>query len=456
MTLYSEIDHEDYYDSLAIALMKKKHSSKFPTDEELKNALLDKDLYNIKTKNRNYMFELLENHNNREYVDTGNDKITVEHIFPRNPNEEWKQLLPYDEYNLFKDRLLNTIGNLTLSGNNGALSNKSFLVKKEMNNDAGEQGYKFSRLWLNDYIKGIESWTKTEYYNRSQIIYSRFLNIWHYPDIEITVSEDNSEENIFDIESATHKKLEYFIFENTRVEETATAQMYFYVIKKLFQINAQLILNNPDILKVTKSEEDFRAAQEIINGYFFETNIDSNSKFKVLKKLLTLFEMEDELFIKLSSESETESTSRFAVRKEFWKQLLPQIVNTSLFANVNPTKDHWLGTGAGISGLSFTLVITRTYVAIEFTISRASKQENKMIFQQLFLNKSTIEESFGDNLIWEELPTKKMSRIKTELGGVNLFENQDWNKMSEFIILNLPKFEKSFVPFIDTLKVIKN
>ncbi len=35
------------------------------------------------------------------------------------------------------------------------------------------------------------------------------------------------------LKAQTHKKLEYFIFENTEVEEDTVAQMYFYVVRKL-------------------------------------------------------------------------------------------------------------------------------------------------------------------------------------------------------------------------------
>ena len=117
MTLYSEVETENYFDSIAIALMKKRGSAKFPTNEDLKSALRDKDLYNIKAKNRNYMFELLENFNNREYVDTSNDKITIEHIFPQNPNSDWSESMTSDDYFQFKEKFSNTIANLTLSGN---------------------------------------------------------------------------------------------------------------------------------------------------------------------------------------------------------------------------------------------------------------------------------------------------------------------------------------------------
>jgi hypothetical protein len=50
MTLYSEVDTEEYYDSIAKALIKKKGSAKFPSNEDLKTALKDKDLVQYATK----------------------------------------------------------------------------------------------------------------------------------------------------------------------------------------------------------------------------------------------------------------------------------------------------------------------------------------------------------------------------------------------------------------------
>ena len=452
MTLYSEVDTEDYFESIALALIKKRGSAKFPTDEDLKTALKDKDLYNIQSKNRNYMFELLENFNNREYVDTSNENITIEHIFPQNPNEDWSKNITPEDYFQFKEKYANTIANLTLSGNNGALSNKSFVDKKIMNNNDGQQGYSFSRLWLNDYLKTIDNWDMTNYNERFNLIYSRFLKIWEYPNVTIPVSDNTEEHNIFDAESPTHKKLEYFIFEDNRVEETAIAMMYHHVIKSLFDKNVQLLIDNQDVLKITRNPEDFRAHGEVSNGYFIEYNLDSKSKFSVLKKLLRLFELEDELVIKYADNEVEDSKSRFTVRREFWKQLLPQVVNTELFSNINPTKDHWLSSGAGISGLSYTLVITGKYVRIELTIASSSKEKNKYYFGKLFKEKETIEATFGNQLEWEQLPEHKMSRIKYELSDVNLFDKDDWFKMSEFLINHLPKFELALNQAVVTLK----
>lgn len=158
MTLYSEVDTEDYYDSIVLALYKKRGSAKFPNNEEIRTALKDKDVYNIQSKNKSYMFELLENFNNKEHVDTSNPNISIEHIFPQNPSPEWSEQLDQEEYFLFKEKHLNTIANMTLSGNNGALGNKSFQDKKNMNINGGEQGYKYSRLWLNSYLNKIDKW----------------------------------------------------------------------------------------------------------------------------------------------------------------------------------------------------------------------------------------------------------------------------------------------------------
>lgn len=453
MSLYAEVDTEEYYDSIAKVLLKKKGSAKFPTNEDLKTALRDKDLYNTQPKNRNYLFEMLENYNNREYVNTNNELITIEHIFPRNPNEDWSSDLSSEEYFIFKEKHLNTIGNLTLSGNNGALSNKSFLAKKEMNKDGNEQGYNFSRLWLNTYLKTLDIWDVSKYEERLNIIYDRFLKIWEYPDVIVIENDESEEQNIFDAESPRNKKLEYYIFENTRIDEDTIARMYIKIIQNLYEKNSQLLVSNQEVFKMTRKSSDFRTPEEVINGWYVETNMDSNNKFINLKKLLTLFEMEDELFVKYSSETESSSDSnRFNIRKKYWKQLLPLVEKTSLFANVNPSKDHWLSTGAGTAGVSYTFVITKSFVRIELTISTSSKETNKIYFKKLHKNKEAIEQTFGDALVWEELPENKMSRIKIEEQGLNLFNESDWGTMNEFMVSNLPKFERALQPYIKKLK----
>ncbi|HKK59728.1 MAG TPA: DUF4268 domain-containing protein [Salinivirga sp.] len=453
MTLYGEVEFDDYYNSIAVALLKKKGSAKFPTNEEVKSALKDKDIYTAKAKNRNYFFELLENHENREYVNTHNELITIEHIFPQNPTEEWSEKLSQTDYFDFKEKYLHTIANLTLSGNNGALSNKSFQSKKMMNIDGKEQGYNYSRLWLNKYLSKIDHWDIEAMQQRFNLLYDRFIKVWFYPDVQIEEISQEDEINIYDAEAPTFKKLEYFIFEDNKIETDAIAQMYFYVIGELYKRNAQLLISNQDILKITRNKNDFRSPQEVVNNWFIEANIDSNSKFKVLKKLLTLFELEEELIIKYrSDEVNSKTANRHIVRKKYWQHILQKIENTHLFENVSASKDHWLSTGAGKAGIAYTMVVSRNFARIELTIGSSSKEKNKKYFKNLFNHKTEIEEAFGSVLEWEELPDNKMSRIKIEDKTVNVFNEESWPEMDKFFIENLPKFEKAFSPFIEKLK----
>jgi uncharacterized protein with ParB-like and HNH nuclease domain len=453
MTLYAEIDTEDYVESIERALMRKGGSSKFPTNEEIRLALKDKDLYNIQSKNRSYFFELLENYNNNEYVDTSNEAITIEHIFPRTPTDDWKSQLSREQFSEFKDKYLNTIANLTLSGNNGALSNKTFHEKKMMNQNGNAQGYIHSRLWLNSYLQKIDEWTIPHFEQRFEIIYERFLKIWQVP--EVVVFEDQSDEelNIFDAEKPTFKKLEYFIFENNRVEEDAIAQMYFYVLRNLFKKNSEVMVSGQGILKITRNTSDFREARELENGWYIESNIDSNSKFSILKKLLSLFEMEEELIIKYQNGPTTDGkATRYIIRKKYWQQLLPLLQEINLFQNINPTKDHWISTGAGISGLQYTLSNTRSCARIELGILTSNKEMNKAYFKRLLTKRGLIEEAFGQPLEWEELPKNKMSRVKIEMNDLDFYNENEWPKRNEFFKQTLPKFQTAFDPFVIGLK----
>ena len=85
-------------------------------------------------------------------------------------------------------------------------------------------------------------------------------------------------------------------------------------------------------------------------------------------------------------------------------------------------------------------------------ITRSVKEENKLIFNTLLEQKNIIEQKFGQELVWEELPDKKASRIKFELNQVDYFNKEDWNKMIEFMVEHMQQLEKTFREPIMKLK----
>ena len=93
MTLYSDLNKSEYLKSIEKSLIRKKGVQRFPNDKEIETSLKDKDIYNIQAKNKLYFLEQLEHFNNRELVNVNSPNITIEHIFPQNPEAKWKSLL---------------------------------------------------------------------------------------------------------------------------------------------------------------------------------------------------------------------------------------------------------------------------------------------------------------------------------------------------------------------------
>jgi uncharacterized protein with ParB-like and HNH nuclease domain len=307
MTLYEKVDQKDYIISLQKWLLKRSGSQRYPKNKEVIESLRLKDVYNIKSKNRTYLLERLENFENKEpVIIEGNTDITIEHIFPQNPDPKWKVDLGTDEYNLIKETYLNTIGNLTLSGNNGRLGNKPFLDKKTMNIDEKEQGYTFSRLWLNRDLKEKTKWDTTEIESRFDLLEKRFLKIWEIPSIELDDRDENNEVNIFEAEDPKHKKLEYAIFFDQKIEVNQVAKLYVEVFKQLFDLQPETFFTTDlaEKITLTKSPKEGNPRQpiQINDTYFIEGNIDNIGKFEKIKHALTIFDSEDELSIKYAED----------------------------------------------------------------------------------------------------------------------------------------------------------
>jgi len=299
MTLYEKIDREDYLISLQKWLLQRPGSQRFPKNKEVIESLKLKDVYNIKSKNRTYLLERLENFENKEpVIIDGNPDITIEHIFPQNPDPKWKVELGADEYNLVKETFLNTIGNLTLSGNNGKLGNKPFIYKRDLE----KAGYKDSRLWLNKYLSILDKWDKTEIERRFDLLAERFLKIWKIPEIEIDDRDENNEVNIFEAEDPKFKKLEYAIFYDQKIEVNQVSKLYVEVFKQLFDLQPETFFTTDlaERITLTKNpkEGNPRQAVKINDTYFIEGNIDNIGKFDRMKHALTIFDSEDELIIK--------------------------------------------------------------------------------------------------------------------------------------------------------------
>ena len=190
--------------------------------------------------------------------------------------------------------------------------------------------------------------------------------------------------------------------------------------------------------------------------------LDHNIKIKCIKvtpyelngqvfldteQIIPIVDAEDYL-IKIANKKQEElinrekKQTRHTIRVEFWTQLLQEMNEKSdLFKNISPSKDNWIGCGSGYSGLSYNFVITSNYARIELWINKGAQEDNKEIFDSIYKFKGEIESSFGDQLDWQRRDDGKGSRIAYWLRDVNVFNEEDWPEMINFLTSNMVKFE---------------
>ena len=105
-----------------------------------------------------------------------------------------------------------------------------------------------------------------------------------------------------------------------------------------------------------------------------------------------------------------------------------------------------------MSGLGYSFVITKKYAAVELGINKPNQEDNKKIFDLLIEDKENIEQTFGSPLSWQRLDDKKMSRITYILDGVNVFNEDDWSQMQQFLVENMIKLNDALKKNVNKLK----
>jgi predicted transport protein len=152
---------------------------RFPKDDEFWYEFTMKDVYNLRL--RNHLLDKLENYDRKERVEV--DGYTIEHVMPQNENlsAQWKEELG-DEWERVHAEYLHTIGNLTLTGYNSELSDRSFKEKREM-----PGGFKDSPIRLNHSLAKLECWNEEQINQRAIKLADSAVKIWKAPTLPAEV-----------------------------------------------------------------------------------------------------------------------------------------------------------------------------------------------------------------------------------------------------------------------------
>ncbi|WP_100974176.1 DUF262 domain-containing protein [Helicobacter pylori] len=144
----------------------------FPNDDRIKEAFVVRNAYST---NPVCKFILLEIEKLSNAEPPREENLEVEHFYPKTPTQEWRDRV--GDYFTFEQECLNNFGNLTLSGQNQKLSNKSYEAKIALMEE-------YSSLHLNDYfINNTHSWGIEEVRARSEYLADQFCQVGLFRDL---------------------------------------------------------------------------------------------------------------------------------------------------------------------------------------------------------------------------------------------------------------------------------
>jgi len=271
-----------YLKILKFIIKTKTASQKFPTNENFVESLMEKEIYKLKTKNRDFLLQGLENYNNAYNVDL--EELTVEHILPQNASK-WKEDLG-SNWQEIRNKYVHTLGNLTLTAHNSKLSNKDFQSKQDID-------FHSSKLKLSYKLSQQENWNEQAILERSKKLALEAVQIWTYP--ETNYQKIIEEKEIYSLDEDVDykgKKIKKISIQNQEFE----VKNWWFAIDNLCKF---LYSQSPTEFKhvITSSElskyfsqdpESLNGAMEFLDGWYVDCGRNTNSNVKLMSKLCDL------------------------------------------------------------------------------------------------------------------------------------------------------------------------
>jgi uncharacterized protein with ParB-like and HNH nuclease domain len=272
-----------YLEILKFIIKNKTASQKFPTDENFVETLMEKEIYKLKTKNKDFLLEGLENYNSSYKVDL--EDLTVEHILPQNATK-WKQNLG-SNWQEIRNKYIHTLGNLTLTAQNSKLSNKDFQSKQDID-------FHTSKLKLSYKLSEKENWNEQTILERSKKLALEAAKIWTYPQTDYQKPIEEKETYSFDEEtdfSGKKPKALYF------AEKTFAIKYWRDILKivceelyKYSPTEFNLLIQNSELKKyfAVAENSNLRSPVSFNNNKYVDGNQSANSIVSFVIKLCSL------------------------------------------------------------------------------------------------------------------------------------------------------------------------
>lgn len=454
----------DYVEKFKYAILAKNERGSFPRDDAFAEALSRKQVYQMNSKNKIYIFERLENAGTLEdkdiyrHCDAGT--YSIEHIMPQHLTPAWAEALG-ENYEQIHEEWLHRLANLTLTAYNSKYSNNNFEDKRDRENGFSESG-----LRINAWIAKQSKWTLAEMEARNDWLLEKSLLIWPIPRTSYQPAEKQLDcYTLEDDVDLSGRELIRFEYRNVPQPVNSWLEMQERILKILHDEDKSVLSklahtrgeNNELECYVSDNPTQLRKALQIDDDIYLERNTSTSTKIVMLRKFFRAYgaNPEDLVFYLKDTNEEKEAAergTRYELRRKYWAFALDYIhkahAEEGTFTNVNPAKENWITGSIGISGFNISCVANYDEARVELVLTKADKQKNKRAFDYLYAKKESIEQHLGTSLQWRRSEETKASYIVCRLPDVGISNETDWIQMSKFHAEWSKKFYDVFVPLL--------
>lgn len=466
----------------------------WPDDTAFVPRLRDFPLYRRESKKCRLVLLTLEaSYGHKEKVDPAT--LTIEHVMPQTikggrSGKAWQVMLG-EAWKADHETWLHSLGNLTLSGYNQDLSNKPFPEKQaELIN---------SNLILNKHFETVATWNAETIAERGESLASEVAKLWQRPEGGDYVPPVETNTQKATPEERRQLRLEYWTKLLSVLEERGVppkrpkasyrSRLGFPVGTKGFRLLAFINHSkryigvalscrgstgrgNFALLRQRKSAIESDVGEKLLwqelpqqksshitlrlTGASPAARDEWGEQHEWMADRLENFYDTFVEHLKAVALVEPEGETHQALCKRFWTGLLERASSkTDLHASISPGQYHWIGTGAGVSGLAYNYAITKNAGTVELYIDRGkgSKAENKRIFDTLRESREEIETAFGEELDWQRLDSKRACRIARSFSHVGYRNDEsEWPDLQDQLIDAMIRLEKALSPEIPVVK----
>ncbi len=440
--------YDNYVDKLNYALSSKKESGRFPDDKEFSTSLSEKQIYLMRGRYKNYLFERFENYGTEEvkdvYTRIEEGKYTIEHIMPQTITPAWKTALG-DNYNEIHTEWIHRLANLTLTAYNSSYSNNPFIDKRD-----AENGFKNSGIRMNQLIAQKDKWTLTELEERDEKMVSKALEIWSFPVTNFKPEEKQLETVTLDDDvDLTGMMIAKFSFKETEQVVESWTDMYAKVLRILHTEDSSVLTGlaySNDISidlasHVSCSESQFNNKIKVAQNIYVWISMSTQYKINTLKRLFVKYgEDPSDLVFYLKDQDDEKDLDNGpeinSIRKRYWAYALPFIQDkfghVGPFSAVNPCTSNWISGFFGVKGFNITCTANYDCARVTFFLGKADKNKNKEAYDYLYKHKAEIEEKIGEPIHWDRANDNKGSYMDYEIKDVSITNETDWVRMAKF------------------------